>query len=81
MAAFLAVDMSEVEARHASLRRLLLGKSVQTHRTEFPDLSAQWVASQHAQLAKAMISTSGRESPVEMSELAGLGVRDCVHAS
>lgn len=47
MASLVRVDISHVESRHASIRRMLFGRSVQTHALSFPDLSAQWVFQQH----------------------------------
>ena len=47
MAMQLPTDISEIEARHASLRRLLYTSSVQTHRMDVEDLSAQWMVLQH----------------------------------
>ena len=47
LATLLPNDITEIEARHATLRRLLLGKSLQTHKMDFEDLSGQWVALQH----------------------------------
>lgn len=35
-------DISHIEARHASIRRLLTSASVQTHTQSLDDLSAQW---------------------------------------
>lgn len=35
-------DISALESRHASVRRLVHSASVQTHRQSFPELSAQW---------------------------------------
>ena len=35
--------MSHIEARHATVRRLLTSRSVQTWPVSFPDLSGQWV--------------------------------------
>lgn len=37
------VDISAIEARHASVRRLLTASSVQTHKLSFEELSAQWL--------------------------------------
>ena len=47
VALLLRVDISSVESRHASIRRLLTARSVQTHPMGFADLSAQWVFQQH----------------------------------
>ena len=46
VAELVTVDISQVEARHASLRRILYGQSLQTHRLTFPSLSAQWLCTQ-----------------------------------
>lgn len=40
-------DISAVEARHASIRRMLIVASTQTHQQAFHELSAQWVFLQH----------------------------------
>lgn len=40
-------DTSRIEARHASVRRLLHSKSLQTHPLTIGDLSAHWVCLQH----------------------------------
>lgn len=42
VALLLWVDISQVEARHATIRRLLVGASLQTHPQVFTDLAAQW---------------------------------------
>ena len=36
-------DISRVEAKHATIRRLLVAASLQTHPQAVQDLSAQWV--------------------------------------
>lgn len=46
-ATLLKVDTTNIESRHASVRRLLTVKSTQTHTMSFADLSAQWVFQQH----------------------------------
>lgn len=47
VASVVRVDISHIEARHASIRRMLTVKSVQTHPFSFEELSAQWVLQQH----------------------------------
>ena len=47
LASLVRVDISHVESRHASVRRMLTGRSVQTHPLSLQDLSAQWVFQQH----------------------------------
>ena len=47
VAALVKVDTSDLESRHASIRRMLVARSVQTHSLSFSDLSAQWVFQQH----------------------------------
>ena len=47
-----AIDISCIEARHASIRRLCKSRSMQTHNIEFPDLSAEWFAARQRLLAK-----------------------------
>ena len=42
----LATDTSLLEAKHASIRRLLLSASMQTHALAHPQLSARWVLTQ-----------------------------------
>ena len=42
----LKVDISVVEAKHATMRRLLTSRSVQTHVMSMPDLSSQFVLQQ-----------------------------------
>ena len=46
VAKFMPVDVSHIESLHATVRRLLFTRSVQTHRMKFGDLSAQWVCQQ-----------------------------------
>ena len=46
VAVLLRVDVSHVEARHASIRRFLTAGSVQTHQVSLPTLSAQWLFQQ-----------------------------------
>lgn len=36
-------DISTIEAKHASVRRILVGRSVQTHKSAFDEVSANWV--------------------------------------
>ena len=36
-------DIAAIEALHATCRRLLIGRSVQTHKMSFLDLNAEWV--------------------------------------
>ncbi len=45
-------DISVVEAKHASIRRLLKVASLQTHHQSFSDLSAQWCFVQHRKRAE-----------------------------
>ena len=47
VAEVLRVDISHLESRNASIRRLLTSRSVQTHPMTSADLSAQWVFQQH----------------------------------
>ena len=42
-----AVDTSQIEAKHATVRRLLVAGSHQTHTMDQPVLSAKWLLSQH----------------------------------
>jgi len=46
IATLLPVDISHVESLHASLRRMLTARSVQTHRLGLSELSAMWVCQQ-----------------------------------
>lgn len=39
-------DITPIECRHASIRRILEGRSVQTHRLSLVDLGAEWVLQQ-----------------------------------
>ena len=39
-------DMATIEAKHATVRRLLVSRSVQTHKRSFKDLSAEWLCNQ-----------------------------------
>ena len=43
VASILKVDISSLETKHASIRRLLTSRSVQTHAISLSDLSGQWV--------------------------------------
>ena len=55
-------DISALESRHASVRRLLYLRSTHTHALGFPDLSAQWVFQQvrtARQAAEGAASSSG----------------------
>ena len=45
LARLVHVDISQLESLHATIRRLLTGRSVQTHRMDLRDLDAEWVAS------------------------------------
>ena len=49
---FMPVDISHVESLHATVRRLLFTRSVQTHAMGLPDLSAQWVCQQYRRSKK-----------------------------
>lgn len=46
-ASMMRVDVSHIEARHASIRRFLTSGSVQTHTVSLPLLSAQWLFQQY----------------------------------
>jgi hypothetical protein len=37
------VSIAPIEAKHASIRRLIVTRSVQTHKAEFRDVNAEWV--------------------------------------
>lgn len=54
-------DISQLEARHATIRRLLLAASLQTHTQAFEDLSAQWLFLQfRKRLQKLTASQEGQ---------------------
>ena len=44
--ALAAPSIADVEARHAALRRQLVGRNVETHALALTDLAAQWVLHQ-----------------------------------
>ena len=46
IAKLLKVDITNVESRHASVRRMLVSRSTQTHPMSFGDLSGQWLFQQ-----------------------------------
>ena len=46
VASLLKLDITNIESRHASVRRLLVSRSVQTHPMAFIDLSAQFLCQQ-----------------------------------
>ena len=71
----LAVDISVLEAKHATIRRLLTVLSVQTHAVEFSHLSAMWVLLQarrkHKDAAEEQASEEARVPPVGQAPRAG----------
>ena len=54
-------DISHIESRHASVRRVLTAGSVQTHAVSLALLSAQWVVQQH-RTTRVEISASSKQS-------------------
>ena len=42
-ATFQEEDVADIEARHATVRRLLVSRSVQTHVIKFEDANAEWI--------------------------------------
>ena len=60
VALLLRVDVSHIEARHASIRRMLVSKSCQSWAMAFPDLSAQFLFMQqrHHQVPHYLLSLS-----------------------
>lgn len=49
LSTMISVDIVRIECLHASIRRLLEARSLQTHRCELERLSAEWVAMQFRQ--------------------------------
>ena len=54
------VCVSNIESRHASVRRILTARSVQTHPMAFPDLSGQWLFQQFRTQRRA--ARTGRQT-------------------
>lgn len=59
VASVLRVDISHIEARHASVRRFLVSGSVQTHSVAMPLLSAHWLFQQY----RTTKARSARQAP------------------
>jgi len=61
-----AVNIADVESKHAALRRHLAGRSVQTHALSLVDLSAEWILHQARRLRSRYPGVARRiEKPLQ----------------
>lgn len=57
-----AKDISHIEARHATIRRLVTSASVQTHTAAAADVSAQWCLLQARKLSQKRLRAMGEQA-------------------
>jgi hypothetical protein len=59
------VSIAPLEAKHASIRRLIMVRSLQTHKLDFKDLNAEWLCSRF-RLWNAQTRTDRKHAAVKM---------------
>jgi len=67
------MDIAGIEARHASIRRVLKGRSVQTHMINFEDADAAWVCQR---VRQSMAKQSGARGARNLGRFKASAARD-----